>query len=354
MKKYLILAICTGMLFLAACEEEEKGPVLRTDQITAPSGLNSSEGSDFTLLQEEEDMVMTTISWSPADYGMDLQVNYALQMDLAGNDFADVSIIKETTQNSADILVGEINSKLYLSLGLSTGQAHDVELRVRAIVHRDVDTLYSDVMILSVTPYEVDYPKLYVPGSYQGWDAANENTAIYSVLDNGVYEGYLYFPDETTELKFLKVPAWEEDNTIGDPDPSGTSGTLQIGSWGGNNIKVSSGPGYFLIGANLNALSYSSLLTHWGLIGSATPGGWDSDQDMTWDDPQQIWTITLDLSAGEMKFRANDEWGLNYGDDDANGTLEKGGANIAVAEAGNYTITLNLQKPPYRYTVVKN
>ena len=67
-------------------------------------------------------------------------------------------------------------------------------------------------------------------------------------------------------------------------------------------------------------------------------------------------TITLNLTAGEMKFRANDAWDINFGDDGANGSLEYGGANIAIASAGNYTITLDLKGGggKYTYTVKKN
>jgi hypothetical protein len=355
MKKIIsILSIFIGLLILVSCEEDQTGPVLKEENLKTPSSLKSLSGTSFTLSQDNEDGVMTTFTWNEADYGVEVPVTYTLQMVKSGNDFSSPSEIASTTNDSVDINVGAINSKLYLGLGLSTGVSHDVDIRLRAVVNENVDTLYSEPLTISVQPYEVEYPKLYVPGSYQGWDAANEETAIYSVEDNGIYTGYLYFPDETTELKLLKVPAWEEDNTIGDPDASGTSGTLQIGSWGGNNIKVTGGPGYFKFDADLNNKTYEYLKTTWGIIGSATAGGWDSDQDMTFNETDKIWTATLDLTAGEIKFRANDAWDLNYGDDDANGTLEKGGANIAISEAGNYTITLNLSKPPYRYTLTKN
>ena len=61
------------------------------------------------------------------------------------------------------------------------------------------------------------------------------------------------------------------------------------------------------------------------------------------------------LSDGEVKFRANDGWDINFGDDGANGSLEYGGANIAIASAGNYTITMDLHEAArYKYTIKKN
>ena len=146
----------------------------------------------------------------------------------------------------------------------------------------------------------------------------------------------------------------EEANSIGDPMANGTSGTLQIGSWGGNNIIVNGGIGYYLIKANLIEKTYSWLKTEWGIIGPAQPGGWDNDSNMTYSVATGLWTTTLDLVAGDMKFRANDAWTINYGDTGADRKLDFEGANIPVAVAGNYSVTLDLRGPIYRYSIVKN
>jgi starch-binding outer membrane protein SusE/F len=86
-----------------------------------------------------------------------------------------------------------------------------------------------------------------------------------------------------------------------------------------------------------NEYKYSA--NRWGLIGDATPGGWGTDTDMTWDGANQVFTVTLNLVVGNFKFRANDGWDVNLGG--ALTSLTAGGADIPVAEAGNYTITLN-------------
>ena len=92
----------------------------------------------------------------------------------------------------------------------------------------------------------------------------------------------------------------------------------------------------------------------WGIIGSATPSGWDKDTDMTYDFDTKVWTITLDLTNDEYKFRANDAWALNLGDDGADGTLEPNGANIKVPAAGKYEVMLNYNASPKPiYTITK-
>lgn len=86
-------------------------------------------------------------------------------------------------------------------------------------------------------------------------------------------------------------------------------------------------------------LAYTYRADRWGLIGDATPGGWSDDTNMTWDAVNGRFTVTLNLTANKFKFRANDGWDYNFGGDLAALTL--GGGDIQVAEAGNYTITLN-------------
>ncbi|MEJ0030018.1 MAG: SusE domain-containing protein [Bacteroidota bacterium] len=54
-----------------------------------------------------------------------------------------------------------------------------------------------------------------------------------------------------------------------------------------------------------------------GIIGAASPGGWDVDVDMHLKDATRVdrstWTITLYLAAGDVKFRAQDGWDINWG-----------------------------------------
>lgn len=341
-----------------SCEKDEDKAYLSSAP-GKPAIMNPSDGTE-KVLTAADSAVEVKFDWSAAEFGYPAEVLYTLQMDKAGNNFAEpVTVATVTSNNSASLITYELNSRL-LGMGLNFGEASDIELRLRAVVNginssAFTDTLFSDAIKMTVTPFEVIvvYPKLWVPGSYQAWDPPSAHL-LYDLKLNDRYQGYIWFPDANTEFKLLKVPDWIEATTVGDPVTGGTSGTLQIGAWGGNNVVVAGGPGYFRINADLSAATYSWSKTDWGLVGSATPGGWDADQDMTFDTSTETWSITLNLVAGEIKFRANDDWALNYGDDGFNGSLEENGENIPIAEAGNYTITLDLREPPYSYTVVKN
>lgn len=93
----------------------------------------------------------------------------------------------------------------------------------------------------------------------------------------------------------------------------------------------------------------------WSIIGTATPNNWDADLPMTYEEASKTWKITLNLKAGEFKFRANGDWRINLGDTKGNGVLKSDGDNLKLAVTGNYTVTLSLNAAGnYTYTLVKN
>lgn len=216
----------------------------------------------------------------------------------------------------------------------------------KALVQKFYPNVTSSGLYSSPKPrkLKVAYPVIYVPGDYEEptWDPANSNQ-LASVLSDGNYEGYIYV-EAGKQFKFTAGPSW--DVNYGDND---FDGTLEPD---GANI-VAAETGYYKLNVNLNDMTYTMVNTNWGVIGSATAGGWDLDQNMTYDAASKTWNAMLDLTVGEIKFRANDGWDINYGDDGPNGILEAGGANIAIPEAGTYEIAMKLGTPDYTYTVVR-
>ena len=85
----------------------------------------------------------------------------------------------------------------------------------------------------------------------------------------------------------------------------------------------------------------------WGLVGNATPNSWDGPDLEMYETGSNQYAIYADLTAGEMKFRYNEDWGQNYGDNGADGTLEAGGSNIVIPSAGTYYVTMDLNNATY-------
>ena len=102
----------------------------------------------------------------------------------------------------------------------------------------------------------------------------------------------------------------------------------------------------------LEATPFSSILdlsTNLGIVGSATPGGWSSTNETPIQDipfystsENNVVVAYATLRDGEIKFRENNDWAVNYGDDGNDGILEPNGANIPVS-AGTYKITVNTE-----------
>jgi len=358
MKNLNILSILfAGLMVFASCDKGDLGPVMNSETgspaITAPES-----GASYTLQEDAKDDTLVTFEWSNPDYGFSAAPDIKIEMDNAGNNFANPKEFATTTGTSYSLTVGDMNSTM-LGLGFTPLQEASLEFRVTATIADTSTEKISEPITVNITPYSTceHCPEIYVPGSYQGasgydtaggdpnWDPADA-PALTTVDLTDNYEGYVYMDGTNNLFKYTAKRSW--DLNWGTPD---NSGTLEEGGIG-NDISAPE-PGYYKMNVNINNLSYELLKTEWGLIGDAT-GSWDNDQDMTYDPTNKVWTITLDLSAGKIKFRANDDWALNYGDNGGDGTLERDGSNIAIDTAGNYTIELDFSSSPYSYSVTQN
>lgn len=347
LKKYLFSLLAFAVL-MSACKDDELGPVLQNGSglaLTSPAA-----NAAFVLTEADADKVFSKFTWSAAEYGFDAAVVYTLELDKAGNDFKEPATVGTTNGlELTDVTVSKINTLLIAAKSLPGEESSDVQFRVKAVVSADVAPLYSQPVTLKITPYTVViiYPQLQVPGSYQGWNPGDNTTVIFSAKSDGKYEGYAYFADPGTKFKFTQGPTW--DKNWGDTGPDGKLDP------NGTDIAATDA-GLHKLNVNLNDLTYSVAKTSWGLIGDATPDGWNSDQDLTYDASAGKLSVTLNLVGGKkMKFRANDDWAVNLGDDGANKTLEYGGADInGPAADGNYTVDLFLNKAVYTYKITKN
>ncbi len=203
---------------------------------------------------------------------------------------------------------------------------------------------FGDIGGVIITPSmgnTVQYPKIYTPGSFQGYDYSDTNNALSSVDSDMRYEGYKYFPDPNGTFRIATIPS-ESAPYFGDNDGDGTLEQF------GDDILVAE-PGLYKINVDLNDDTYTLEKTEWGVIGDAI-GSWDTDVDMTWDADLGALVANITAVEGEFKFRANDSWDLELGDNGADSVLEYGGANISIPQ-GDYEVILFINRPDYSLQV---
>jgi starch-binding outer membrane protein SusE/F len=223
---------------------------------------------------------------------------------------------------------------------------------VRAYAINSAGTGYGseDSLTTLVSVQVWNIPGDYVTASYPGttlgnWapDASPQVSSTKASPNN--IEGYVYMANASNAWKFATQPNW-----TGPSYGDGGGGTLSAS--GGN---FSSPAGYYKINVNtaVNPNTYTAVATQWGVIGDATPLGWGDETELTYNPALRVWTGGMTLTANSMKFRANHTWntGFNYGANAGNDTLISGGANIAVAVAGDYAFTVDFSHPnQYTYS----
>lgn len=179
--------------------------------------------------------------------------------------------------------------------------------------------------------YSVGKPVLYMKGDANGWDGYD-----YLSGEDGVkFTGFMYL--NQNGFKFTTASDWSGTGYGANFDTAPDAA----------NIVITEPAGYYQVDVDLSEKTYTlTPITSIGIIGSASPNGWDSDVDMTYvpynKDTKEVngyWEVkNITLSAGEIKFRANDGWDISWGGELDNLTTKNGG-NITV-EAGTYDIKL--------------
>ncbi|MBP5687140.1 MAG: SusF/SusE family outer membrane protein [Muribaculaceae bacterium] len=171
-----------------------------------------------------------------------------------------------------------------------------------------------------------EYDYVYIAGTADGWSGNGGKLA--SVKDANDYYGFF---NATGEFKIQKNQGSWATNW------GGSNGNLVAG---GANIQAN---GFVYVNANIGELTYSVTdITSMGIIGDATPGGWEAETALTYNAETNAWEADVTLTTGNIKFRANGGWEINFGG--ALNNLVMNGDNIVV-EAGTYKVALTLVCP---------
>jgi hypothetical protein len=357
------LFIIASLLLTYSCKKDADQYDLHNGAFAGNALTASVPNAVLTAAKENDTAVVFT--WQAADYGKQPVVTYILQLAMPADTANNWALAKNYPIGSSDkrlpFLVKDLNNLLN-GMGLAPGVASTIAVRVQADLNPltggepVMPTTYTNTVVQPFTPYGL---KLFVPGDYQNWDPASAPQLAPVNGRAGLYEGYVYIAGSGQHyFKYTNSPDWNHTN-YGD----GGGGSFNTdGAAGG--LSVPDG-GYYYLTANLNNNTWTATKTVWGILGDATPGGWDADTHLAYNETTQVWTVTCNMKTnGSFKFRANEAWTIDFGIDNTGKLTYADNPflgytpnlnNLTVPQDGNYTITLDLHEPGnYTYNLHKN
>lgn len=350
MKKILtkFIALSGGaLLMLSACK---KDGTLVTSNGGKPGALSVSTTTpalDKTKLTDTTKIIRFT--FTAPNYGFSAAITNTLQIDPAGDNWANPMSVTLGTKILAQGYSTTDFNALLLKLNLPAGVASQVQVRVAHSVSSAVAPVYSNVVNLTVTPFNLT-SWVYITGQFANWENPGPlEDSLVSVTGNGVYTGIINFPAGNNQFLILPVRgSWTNKYaTSGSSTPS-TTVTYNAS----NNLNAPAAAGQYIVTFNLNtgAITFTPA-DYYSIIGSATPNGdWSTDLFLKFvNDGNNNWVGTFTLLGGQFKFRQDAAWSNSWGDiSPADGTdaTDSNGGNVNVT-AGSHTVTFNMAATPF-------
>lgn len=376
MKNIKILFVLLLAIGIYSCNEEDE--LVFTAQ-PDPEGISFSNATflnQYILTDLVPDNIVERFIWNAVDFDAPVNITYELQASFS-EDFSSFQVV-ETSTTSTEI---PVTMSMFLSLAEEAGLDNDPEtdnpntgeLYFRVVAYpgnggSDLAENISEIQSISVfllepveEEEEIPLINLFFVGN--AVDTNKDGITEDADWNNNATNTPMFRDPESTNLqyftgyfaagffKLLEVkgqwqPQWgtNDGTTLAGNDGTGSDP---------NSFEVATA-GYYELEVNLDEATFTlepydesgdTTYTSIAIIGDATPNGWDdtNDTDMTQSafNPH-IWYLTgLDLTDGEMKFRADDSWAVNWGAGIAiSGQGVQEGPNNPVT-AGTYDIWFN-------------
>jgi hypothetical protein len=319
--------------------------LVTTYPVDAPTFTGVKDGDAFVLSLDNNDALAVTFGWNDPilDSTLPIDIEYILEAALPNTDFAkpiEAGVVKN--MNSISLTHAQLNT-IAIQAGIPVDTAGDISFRVRSII---TDAASGSILERIATPITINVTTYLtvldlsttwgVVGSAANNWGATPDLPFFKTDVAGVLTAYVNLI--AGEFKFRENNDW--GNNYG--SDSSTGGAITSG---GGNLTTTGGS--YKIVLDLNNLTYSIESFSIGIVGGAY-NNWGATPDfiLEYDQYSDVFRGIVTLIDGEMKFRMNNDWGTNYGDNGADGTLEDGSANIVVT-AGIYIATVNLKDLTY-------
>lgn len=337
---------------IVSCDNEDQEQLTITakaaGEITSPSS-----GSSFILNPEEtQTNPILTINWNAADYGVPTGISYKIEIAKAGTSFEKPIVVSTTSNTYLTLNITELNGAA-IAAGLNPFIKDAVEIRITSTVGSlgSIAQISGSISI-NLTPFTTDLPTIGIPGNHQGWNDKAPTLLAASGFGKTDYVGYAWLDGGHKILAPNAAGGFAWGNTDWGWDGT-TVGTLVEK----DEKDLTAVKGYYYVEVDTQKLTYKETPVSWGIIGEATPTGWDSDTDLVYDSATKTLSVVINMVNGKgWKFRGNNEWGkFEFGTVNADGFLQAGGDFTFDQPTGKYKIVLDLSKPrEYTYTATPN
>lgn len=376
--------LLVGALVFASCEtDRDDNPVMQTP---TEFTLNDIAFGETPIDLASSNSVELVAANQPA-YGFPADVTYSAQisLDQKWGDSASVYTIDGSTKNLVyNVPAAEIDKGIMIlgkyeeesALNTKDPMAVYVRMTAKPTNMGDEHTIYSNVRKINVFPYfmtlkpaEPDYWFLIGASIGDGkWTDKGDAATYLSMFPLGLVKGATY--NEKTgkgefETTFYMADGGEAKikHYVDSWDFQwGWDGSKAVHNDGGSgNFTPTKGAGFYTI--HYNSVSQEMTFTKAdkqdypayasvSLIGTLEGSDWDKDIDMMpakgAGENNHMWIaqVTIKNEGEVFKFRANHDWGTNWGYGAENGDVSlygfttNGGKNIGI-EPGEYTIYFN-------------
>lgn len=347
MKLKICLAFFAAALIAASCDPNglEVAQSLPEDQIVAPA-LNSI--ADVTVSQanyDSDDVV--SFSWSPADFGFNAAVDYALYLESSDGKSSCLASGITSTSYSIDYkaLYNRLIGESYL--GLTKGASHDIKAFVTATIGTNFAVVQSAKVDASVDIARVStgINMLYISGDFNsnhpdkhGIEEDSPGSKTYSGLVNmknasltsGTIRFLEYTYAGTNDGRSYGYKEIEVEDGV-DEDGNPKTKKIQVLDLENEGVDIVADAELAYIKADLNTGTFS-IKTLGGPVRLCGLGGWwfGGNPELAYNASENAWIGTAEYSSGTFRISINDDWGYTFGPKDVGSLTVNDGGDIKI------------------------
>lgn len=353
--RYTLTAALLALLFLWACEKEGDTIYLSghgSNQLTVSD-------SEIVLTQERANQVVLSMTWTTStlavsDASMSAPKAEALYIQIARQEDFSGEILENKEVNRSKAYTGAELNTIAKNFRITPGSSESLYIRLRSSLGENMESKYSNVAGIRVTPYEIDMHTGFVLNA----DQTESGMSLYSPLANGVYSGFMgaagwsnFWLREGDGVTWGNLPIDGNAFRLG-------SSADELAPW---NAWFPEPSGCYFVEVNTQSREWSALY-----IAALRVEG-DLQQDMSFDRSTGQWKAVFKATAASnVSIRLSGE-GKRYdyatGTDNDKavaqavafaGTAERlsfgntaGELSVTIPEAGEYTLSVNLKDPKH-------